>query len=134
MLAVCNDVFTLYLSHKISIIMFTYTSANVLAWHRAKVNQLFRTLCVAVPPTDTPPTPDIPDVEVRLDIPNWALSVWNVGQTIVSYLAGVGSASLGVVCLNKYKQKREERKKRKKLDAEKGNPIDEDIEMTKGVF
>ena len=87
---------------------------------RATVYNIVSTLSFVAlpttPPTRTPPTPR------NINIPEWALSLWNVGQTIVSFLAGTGIGVLGVCCCNKCKQRRKDRKRHKgpKHDLESG--------------
>ena len=81
--------------------------------------------------TQTPPTRRPPHV----NLPNWAVSVWSIGEAIVSYLGGVGTVVLVACCVNRCKRRKEEKEKEKERDVEKAidnGMLTKDLELLPG--
>ena len=71
---------------------------------------------VAIPSIRTPATRK-PNIN-QLNLPTWALSLWNIGQSIITYTAGVGTVVLATCCLNIYKHRKKESSKPNEADVD----------------
>ena len=71
----------------------------------------------------------------HVSLPNWAVSMWSIGEAIVSYLGGVLTVVLVVYCVNRCKRRRKEEKKKKERDVEKAvdnGMLTKDLELLPG--
>ena len=96
------------------------------------VCHVFHSFAVIPTPPSTVSTPTTRRLDVRLQLPNWAVSVWSIGEAIVSYLSGIGTVVLVTCCVNRCKRRRKEKERDVEKNVDNGGLLTKDIELVPG--